>query len=141
MLKTACIFQKKEVEAAFFFSVLLNLKHIYLYIAPAYFVYLLRSYCLSSTSDGRVRWHSFSVMRFLKLGLTVISVFAVSFGPFVMNGQLTQVRLTDTSDNNYVTSLWSVLSISSLQYLFCVEFYWKFMFSFLVLSLKLDDII
>ena len=32
----------------FWFAVLLNLKHIYMYVAPAYFVYLLRSYCFTS---------------------------------------------------------------------------------------------
>jgi len=29
------------------FAALLNLKHIYLYVAPAYGVYLLRNYCFT----------------------------------------------------------------------------------------------
>ncbi len=32
------------------FAILLCFKHIYLYLAPAYFVYLLRAYCLSQTA-------------------------------------------------------------------------------------------
>ncbi|CAN9260637.1 unnamed protein product [Alternaria alternata] len=33
------------------FAALLCLKHIYLYLAPAYFVYLLRAYCLGQRSS------------------------------------------------------------------------------------------
>jgi len=33
------------MEASVWFAALLNLKHIYLYVAPAYGVYLLRNYC------------------------------------------------------------------------------------------------
>ena len=33
------------LEGSFWFAVLLNFKHIFLYIAAAYFVFLLRSYC------------------------------------------------------------------------------------------------
>ncbi|XP_069186852.1 dolichyl pyrophosphate Glc1Man9GlcNAc2 alpha-1,3-glucosyltransferase isoform X1 [Procambarus clarkii] len=90
-LSIARLLQRREIEAALWFSVLLNLKHIYLYVAPAYFVYLLRSYCLSSTLEGHVRWQSLSVLRLVKLGTTVIAVFAFSFGPFIVKGQLNQV--------------------------------------------------
>jgi hypothetical protein len=34
------------------FAILLNLKHIYLYMAPAYFVYLLKSYCFVRRNTG-----------------------------------------------------------------------------------------
>ncbi|TPX33389.1 hypothetical protein SmJEL517_g03746 [Synchytrium microbalum] len=57
------------------FTIMLNMKHIFLYIAPAYFVYLLRQYCF--TQQG-----SFSIQRFISLGMVVLSVFMVSFGPF-----------------------------------------------------------
>ena len=78
--------------AAFWFAVLLNLKHIFMYVAPAYFVYLLRSYCfLGAHSGGSVQWRSFSSVRFAKLGLVVASVFLVSFGPFIILNQLPQV--------------------------------------------------
>jgi len=90
-LSIAKLIKGQELEGAFWFSVLLNLKHIYLYIAPAYFVYLLRSYCLQSNSSGQVEIRGVSIIRLLKLGSIVISVFAASFGPFVFKGQLTQV--------------------------------------------------
>jgi alpha-1,3-glucosyltransferase len=78
--------------ASFWFAVLLNLKHIFIYVAPAYFVYLLRSYCfLGTQSSSLVQWRSFSPTRFAKLGLVVTSVFLVSFGPFIVMNQLPQV--------------------------------------------------
>jgi len=43
------------MEATVWFTALLNLKHIYLYVAPAYGVYMLRNYCVKrhkSTSHG-----------------------------------------------------------------------------------------
>lgn len=90
-LSIAKLIKGQELEGAFWFSILLNLKHIYLYIAPAYFVYLLRSYCLQSNSKGQVEIRGLSIIRLLKLGSVVITVFAASFGPFIFKGQLTQV--------------------------------------------------
>lgn len=71
------------------FAVLLNFKHIYLYLAPAYFVYLLKAYCFvpKSGSTGR----SFSPQRLIVLGGSVIAVFGISFGPFIYMGQIPNV--------------------------------------------------
>ncbi|MEE6473134.1 hypothetical protein FKM82_009862, partial [Ascaphus truei] len=92
LLSIARLFQKRHLEGAFLFAVLLNLKHIYLYIAPAYGVYLLRSYCITGNNpDGSIRWRSFSILRFISLALIVCLVFAVSFGPFACMGQIPQV--------------------------------------------------
>ncbi|EJD01446.1 glycosyltransferase family 57 protein [Fomitiporia mediterranea MF3/22] len=68
----------------FFFAVLLNFKHIYMYQAPAYFVYLLRAFCMSP--QGKLRFGSF-----LSLANIVIAVFVVSIGPFLLMGQLPQL--------------------------------------------------
>ncbi|RWS26112.1 putative dolichyl pyrophosphate Glc1Man9GlcNAc2 alpha-1:3-glucosyltransferase-like protein, partial [Leptotrombidium deliense] len=84
LLSMARMVQKSELESAFWFAVLLNMKHIYLYVAPAYFVYLLRHYCFDINSR-------FAVKKFLKLGLVVGGVFAFSFGPFIAMGQLEKV--------------------------------------------------
>ncbi|EIN10737.1 glycosyltransferase family 57 protein [Punctularia strigosozonata HHB-11173 SS5] len=66
------------------FAVLLNFKHIYMYIAPAYFVYMLRSYCMTAQM-------SLLPTRFLALANTVIAVFLLSLGPFALMGQLPQL--------------------------------------------------
>ncbi|KAF2803453.1 uncharacterized protein BDZ99DRAFT_526382 [Mytilinidion resinicola] len=68
------------------FASLLCLKHIYLYLAPAYFVYLLRAYCLNPESIFRVRFGNA-----LTLGVGISAVFATAFGPFVYWGQTAQV--------------------------------------------------
>jgi hypothetical protein len=71
------------------FAVLLCFKHIYLYLAPAYFVYLLRAYCL-----GQRRTFPYFDIRFfncVKLGVGIIAIFASAFGPFALWGQLEQV--------------------------------------------------
>jgi len=77
--------------ASVWFSVLLNLKHIYLYIAPAYGIFMLRSYCFKSTQDGRILWSSFSLLHLLSLGVAVLANVAIAFGPFLHCGQLEQV--------------------------------------------------
>jgi alpha-1,3-glucosyltransferase len=68
------------------FAALLCFKHIYLYLAPAYFVYLLRAYCLGPKSIFHIQFG-----KALKLGSGVIAVFAVAFGPFAYWGQIPQL--------------------------------------------------
>ncbi|KAL1900731.1 glycosyl transferase [Ceratocystis pirilliformis] len=68
------------------FAILLCMKHIYLYLAPAYFVYLLRVYCLSPTSIFTIRFKNC-----LALGASLVAVFGVAFGPFALKGQMPQV--------------------------------------------------
>ncbi|KAI1810915.1 glycosyltransferase family 57 protein [Poronia punctata] len=68
------------------FAALLCMKHIYLYLAPAYFVFLLRTYCLSPKSIFRIQ-----LGNCFKLGLGIIGVFAAAFGPFALKGQIPQI--------------------------------------------------
>ncbi|KAI1289832.1 putative dolichyl pyrophosphate Glc1Man9GlcNAc2 alpha-1,3-glucosyltransferase [Halotydeus destructor] len=84
LLSLARMVQNKPVESALWFAVLLNLKHIYVYIAPAYFIFLLRNYCFD-------RHFNIKLSMLLKLGVTVLSVTAISFGPFIATGQLSNV--------------------------------------------------
>lgn len=69
------------------FAVLLCLKHIHLYLALAYFVYLLRAYCLDPKSVFRPRFGNA-----FKLGLSVLVVFGLAFGPFAHWNQLLQLK-------------------------------------------------
>ncbi|XP_038264609.1 probable dolichyl pyrophosphate Glc1Man9GlcNAc2 alpha-1,3-glucosyltransferase isoform X1 [Dermochelys coriacea] len=92
LLSVARLFQKRHLEGALLFAVLLHFKHIYIYVAPAYCVYLLRSYCFTANkADGSLKWSSFSFLRITLLGLIVCLVSALSLGPFAVLGQLPQV--------------------------------------------------
>ncbi|MEQ2284796.1 glycosyl transferase, partial [Ameca splendens] len=92
LLSVAKHLQSQHLQGALLFAILLNLKHIYLYVAPAYGIFLLRSFCFTQDHrDGSIRWSSFRPLRLLALSGIVILVFAVSFGPFVVMGQLSQM--------------------------------------------------
>lgn len=54
------------------------------YLQPAYFIYLLRSYCM--TPSGQLH-----VKNFLSLANVVIAIFGASLGPFILMGQLPQL--------------------------------------------------
>jgi alpha-1,3-glucosyltransferase len=70
---------------------LLNFKHIFLYLAPAYFIYLLRVYCFPhGWSYDKLRQ---GITRTARLGGLVIGITLISFGPFLVMGQLGQVIL------------------------------------------------
>lgn len=88
ILMLTCARLEKYLMCGAWFSILLCFKHIYLYVAPAVFIFLLRAYCLNLNYDkskpfltniiGFVKWWNL-----IKLGLVVLSIFAVAFGPFV----------------------------------------------------------
>ena len=69
------------------FALLLCFKHIYLYLAPAYFVYLLRVYCLNPVNMFQPQ-----LANALKLGFSIATIFGAAFGPFIAWGQLEQLR-------------------------------------------------
>jgi alpha-1,3-glucosyltransferase len=79
--------QSAMLLSGILFAVLLGLKHIYLYLAPAYFVYLLRVYCLTPGNAFRPQF-----LNTIKLGVSIIAVFAAVFGPFAQWGQLDQLK-------------------------------------------------
>jgi len=74
----------RKLASGLLFAVLLNFKHIYMYLAPAYFVYLLCSHCMSPSGE-------ILPTKFISLANTVILVFGASLGPFVLMGQLPQL--------------------------------------------------
>lgn len=68
------------------FAALLCFKHIYLYLAPAYFVFLLRAYCLGPKSLFHIRFANCA-----KLASGIVFVAILAFGPFAYYGQIPQV--------------------------------------------------
>lgn len=68
------------------FAALLCMKHIYAYLAPAYFVFLLRTYCLSPKSIYRIQFFNC-----VKLGSGIAAILGLAFGPFAMKGQIPQI--------------------------------------------------
>lgn len=79
--------QSTLLYSAIAFASLLCLKHIYLYLSLAWFVYLLRVYCLDPKSILRPR-----IGDTIKLGISVLTVFGLAFGPFAYWNQLFQLK-------------------------------------------------
>lgn len=105
------------------FAALLCLKHIYLYLAPAYFVYLLRAYCLTvGSSFPYIRIRLFNC---IKLGVGIVAVFASAFGPFAAWGQLEQVfrRLFPFSRGlchaYWAPNVWAMYSFTDRVLIYC----------------------
>ncbi|KAH3671418.1 hypothetical protein WICMUC_004642 [Wickerhamomyces mucosus] len=71
----------KNYLLAFLFAILLCFKHIFLYLAPAIFVYLLRSEVLDVSQSNLIKFIHWG--KLLKLGGIVLTVFIISFAPFI----------------------------------------------------------
>ena len=105
------------------FAVLLCFKHIYMYIAPAYFVFLLRAYCLGERST--FPYFNIRFFNCIKLGVGIISVFAAAFGPFAAWGQLEQVfrRLFPFSRGlchaYWAPNMWALYSFTDRLLIYC----------------------
>lgn len=80
--------------SAFNFAILLNFKHIFLYFAPAYFIFILRNYVLSKDISFIKK-----ILRFLFIGFTVIGVFVFCFFPFIV------YSFTDFGENANIRTL------------------------------------
>ncbi len=72
------------------FAVALNFKHLFLYMAPVYFIYILRHACTDASSKWTFPFNLRPLM-LSKVGLMVLAVFGASLGPFVLMGQLPQL--------------------------------------------------
>lgn len=70
-----------DILGGIIFTILINMKHLFIFAGPVFFVYLLRHFCWG---------HGFH-WKLFKLGSSVISVFFISFGPFIWLGQIAQV--------------------------------------------------
>lgn len=86
LLALAQLREGEVMRGALTFSVLLNLKHLFLFAAPLVFVQLLSQHVLGAPSP------SAKATRFLSLAALVTAVFSASLGPFIAAGQLKQDR-------------------------------------------------
>lgn len=85
LLSIAYMCEEKFLKSAFFFAVLLNMKHIFVYVSPVYIMYLLKAYCWHSTSWTQI------LSKLIKLAVITLGVTALSFGPFIY--QIPQVKI------------------------------------------------
>lgn len=76
LLSIGALLEGRPLQSAALFAVLLNLKHIFIYVAPVYVVYLLRFYCLRGSTPLQ------ALIKLIKLGTVVLAVCLLSFGPF-----------------------------------------------------------
>lgn len=86
ILTIVAMTERRYIAAAFWFAILLNFKHIYLYCAPAVGMYLLTSYCLS----GKGRVVQF-VRRFTELAVVVSAIFIITYMPFANPSTMKQI--------------------------------------------------
>ena len=77
-LSIAAHLRGQIVLGGLWFAVLINLKHLYLVLAPVQFIYILRGWVWGPEWPGR----------FLAVGGAVTAVFYLSVGPVVATGRL-----------------------------------------------------
>lgn len=77
LISISKILNEQYLQSAFYFAVLLNMKHIFVYISPIYIVYLLKFYCLRNGKNI-----SEIIRNLTKLALITVGVTLLSFGPF-----------------------------------------------------------
>lgn len=75
LISIAKMIQEKHLQSAFYFAILLNMKHIFVYVSPVYVAYLLKFYCFKGNLSTAIR-------NLTKLGAIVVGVTLLSFGPF-----------------------------------------------------------
>ncbi|CAJ1343617.1 unnamed protein product, partial [Effrenium voratum] len=78
LLSIAAIESGRVYVGSVLFVLLLCMKHIFLYVAPVFFVFLLRSHC-----DARLQFPFLHWGRLVKLGLAVLGTLLVLLGPFL----------------------------------------------------------
>lgn len=102
LLSISKICKEKYLQSALLFSILLHMKHIFVYISPAYIVYLLKFYCLRNGAP---------LISLIKLGAIVGIVTLTSFGPFY--DHLIQVRKKCAFEKDGSIGLTTVLSLGT----------------------------
>lgn len=93
---------KWDILGAIFFAVLITMKHLYMTLAPLYFVYLLRHCCFTPTSRntlnsinskiGKTRELSFSMKAFCKLSIVTATCLITPFLPFCLSSSTYSIQ-------------------------------------------------
>lgn len=100
LISISKILEEKFLQSAFYFAVLLNMKHIFIYISPVFIVYLFKFYCCRSATIQR------AFVNLLKLGAIVIGVTVISFGPFY--DHIPQVNPKPKTNRQHSFQLYSI---------------------------------
>lgn len=89
LLYSICfMYEGKFLLSAAFFSVLLNFKHIFAYVAPAYVIFLLKNYCFRNSFSPK----NINFKHCFRLAVVLLTTFGLSFGPFLFyRGQIFQI--------------------------------------------------
>eukprot|EP00930_Biecheleria_cincta_P011606 TRINITY_DN11455_c0_g1_i2.p1 TRINITY_DN11455_c0_g1~~TRINITY_DN11455_c0_g1_i2.p1 ORF type:complete len:506 (+),score=75.11 TRINITY_DN11455_c0_g1_i2:114-1631(+) len=87
LLSAADIEQGRTNRGAAIFCLLLSMKQIFLYVAPVYFIYLLRGHC-GATFAPRINLRFWN---FLSLGTVVLATCLGLFAPVLLTGQAEQL--------------------------------------------------
>ncbi|EAR96049.2 dolichyl pyrophosphate Glc1Man9GlcNAc2 alpha-1,3-glucosyltransferase-like protein, putative (macronuclear) [Tetrahymena thermophila SB210] len=74
----------RNIFGGILFALVLCFKHIFLYSAPAIFFFLLKFYCFDNGNKLNIR-------NFSKLGMSVVTVFLISFLPFLSLDAIKQI--------------------------------------------------
>lgn len=80
LLSLAALTAGRDLLGGVIFTILLMLKHIFVYAAPFYFVYLLRHYCFPV---GAAQARAFAMYRLVALAAACVAVVAAVLAPFV----------------------------------------------------------
>ena len=75
---------KWDLLGAFFYSILLGMKHLFLLLGPLYFVYLLRHTCFVPTKTTKKRSPTFSLGRFTLLALVTGTTLILPYVPILL---------------------------------------------------------
>lgn len=87
LFSIAAFLEENYLLGSFYFAVLLNFKHIFAYMAPAYVIFLLKNYCFQS----KLSFKTISIWNCCKLFAVLMATFGLSFGPFIYGGHLKQI--------------------------------------------------
>uniref|UniRef100_A0A7S0P5N8 Alpha-1,3-glucosyltransferase n=1 Tax=Calcidiscus leptoporus TaxID=127549 RepID=A0A7S0P5N8_9EUKA len=88
LLSLSQIRAERPLCAAALYTLVLNMKHLFLFAAPLYFIYLLRRFVLRFPASTT---YALAARRLLVIGSLVMAIFALSFGPFAYHKQLPQL--------------------------------------------------